>query len=87
MRTRVTIDGALYPKALEIADPDMDKAEIFREAVKTFVQIRPLNTWAPWAESCRRWPIFPENAAKPSSPRPKVMDAGTSGPAHTMRLF
>jgi Arc/MetJ family transcription regulator len=40
MRTTVTIDDALYQKALEMADPDMDKTEIFREAMKTFVRIQ-----------------------------------------------
>lgn len=40
MLTTVTIDDALYQKALEMADPDMDKAEIFREAMKTFVRIQ-----------------------------------------------
>ena len=40
MRTTITIDDALYQRALEVADPDMDKAELFREAVKTFVRIQ-----------------------------------------------
>ncbi len=39
MRTTVTIDDELYNKALELADPDMDKADIFREAMKTFVRV------------------------------------------------
>ncbi|MCO5121606.1 MAG: type II toxin-antitoxin system VapB family antitoxin [Burkholderiaceae bacterium] len=40
MRTTVTIDDALYEKALEVADPDMDKADLFREAVKVFVRVQ-----------------------------------------------
>ena len=40
MRITVTIDDALYEKALEMADPDMDKADIFREAIKTFVRVQ-----------------------------------------------
>lgn len=40
MRTTVTIDDALYQQALEAADPDMDKADLFREAIKTFVRVR-----------------------------------------------
>ncbi|MCK9469221.1 MAG: type II toxin-antitoxin system VapB family antitoxin [Porticoccaceae bacterium] len=40
MRTTVTIDDALYEKALEMADPGMDKADIFREAIKTFVRVQ-----------------------------------------------
>ena len=40
MRTTVTVDDELYEKALEVADPAMDKAEIFREAFKTFVRVQ-----------------------------------------------
>nr|MBF0682046.1 type II toxin-antitoxin system VapB family antitoxin [Pseudomonas sp.] len=40
MRTTVTIDDALYEQALALADPGMDKADIFREAMKTFVRVR-----------------------------------------------
>lgn len=39
MRTTVTIDDELYALALEMAEPGMDKADIFREAMKTFVQV------------------------------------------------
>lgn len=40
MRTTVTIDDALYEQALELADPGMDRAELFREAIKTFVRVQ-----------------------------------------------
>lgn len=40
LRTTVTIDDELYNQALEVADPTMDKAELFREAIKTFVRIQ-----------------------------------------------
>jgi Arc/MetJ family transcription regulator len=40
MRTTVTIDDALYQQALEIADPGIDKTDIFREAMKTFVRVQ-----------------------------------------------
>lgn len=40
MRTTVTIDDALYEEALALADPSMDKADLFREAIKTFVRVR-----------------------------------------------
>lgn len=40
MRTTVTIDDALYEKALEVADTNMDKSDIFREAMKTFVRVQ-----------------------------------------------
>ena len=40
MRTTVTVDDALYENALEVADPNMDKADLFREAIKTFVRVQ-----------------------------------------------
>jgi Arc/MetJ family transcription regulator len=40
MRTTVTIDDDLYAKALEMADPEMDRADLFREAIKTFVRVQ-----------------------------------------------
>jgi len=40
MRTTVTIDDALFEQAMEVADPDMDKSELFREAMKTFVRVQ-----------------------------------------------
>lgn len=40
MKTTVIIDDALYEKALEVADPSTDKADIFREAMKTFVRVQ-----------------------------------------------
>ena len=40
MRTTVTIDDDLYYQALEMADPNMDKSELFREAMKTFVRVQ-----------------------------------------------
>src|ERR1700741_3814739 len=39
MRTTVTIDDNLYERALELADPDMDKADLFRVAMQTFVRV------------------------------------------------
>jgi Arc/MetJ family transcription regulator len=40
MRTTITIDDELFRKAVEVADPGMDKAEIVREAMRVFVRIQ-----------------------------------------------
>jgi Arc/MetJ family transcription regulator len=63
MRTTVTIDDDLYKKALEVADPSMDKADLFREAIKTFVRVRAAQrlaalgaTMPNMPEIPRRWP-------------------------------
>jgi len=40
MRTTVTIDDELYQQGLELADPEMDKADLFREAMSVFVRVQ-----------------------------------------------
>jgi len=40
MRKTITIDDELYELALELADPQMDKKDVFREAIRTFIQVR-----------------------------------------------
>lgn len=40
MQITVTIDDALYEKALELADPELDKSEIFQEALRTYVRVQ-----------------------------------------------
>lgn len=40
MRTTVTIDDALYQQALALADANMEKSDLFKEAIKTFVRIQ-----------------------------------------------
>ncbi len=40
MRTTITIDDTLYQKALELIDPELDKADVFREAMRTFVRVQ-----------------------------------------------
>jgi Arc/MetJ family transcription regulator len=40
MRTTITIDDELFRKAVEVADPGMDKAEIVREAMRVFVRVQ-----------------------------------------------
>jgi Arc/MetJ family transcription regulator len=40
VRTTVTIDDELYREALELAEPGMNKADLFREAMRTFVRVQ-----------------------------------------------
>lgn len=40
MRTIVTIDDDLYQSGLELADPSMDKADLFREAISVFIRVQ-----------------------------------------------
>jgi Arc/MetJ family transcription regulator len=39
MRTTITIEDELFAKAAEIAGPGVDKADVIREAVKTYVRV------------------------------------------------
>ena len=40
VRTTVSIDDELYQRALDVADPGMDKSDLFREAMKVFVRVQ-----------------------------------------------
>ena len=40
VRTTVSIDDDLYQRALDVADPGMDKGDLFREAMKVFVRVQ-----------------------------------------------
>jgi hypothetical protein len=40
MRTTVTLDDDIYNEALAMADPGMEKADLFREAFKTFIRVQ-----------------------------------------------
>ncbi len=40
MRTTITIDDALYKQAIELIDPELDKADVFREAMRTYVRVQ-----------------------------------------------
>jgi Arc/MetJ family transcription regulator len=40
VKTTVIIDDELYARALEMADPSMDKSALFVEAIKTFARVQ-----------------------------------------------
>jgi Arc/MetJ family transcription regulator len=40
MRTTITIDDVLYQQALELADPTMNKADLLKEAIHTFIRVQ-----------------------------------------------
>ncbi|MBP6190832.1 MAG: type II toxin-antitoxin system VapB family antitoxin [Acinetobacter sp.] len=40
MRTTVTIDDALYEQALAVADQSMDKSDLFKEAIRTYIRVQ-----------------------------------------------
>lgn len=65
MRTTVTIDDVLYEKALEVADPSMDKADLFREAVKTFVRVQAAKRLAALGGAAPDMPDIPRRQEAP----------------------
>lgn len=68
MRTTVTIDEELYQQALDMADPGMDKAELFREAIKMFVRVRAAKRLAALGGSAPDMQVIsrrPENTPTP----------------------
>ena len=67
MRTTISIDDALYQKAIELADPGMDKAELFREAVKTFVRIQAGKRLIALGGAAPEMPDIPRRRADPQT--------------------
>ena len=74
MRTTVTIHDALYQRALEVADPGMEKADLFREAIKTFVRVQAAKRLAALGAAAPEMQAIPrrrEGALKETPGRPK----------------
>lgn len=67
MRTTVTIDDELYEKALAVADPAMDKADLFREAMKTFVRVQAAKRLAALGATMPTMQSVPRRRAVPSA--------------------
>ena len=68
MRTTVTLDDALYEKALEVADPEMDKSDLFREAIKTFVRVQAAKRLAALGGSAPKMDDIPRRRDEPEAP-------------------
>lgn len=66
MRTTVTIDDELYERALEVADPAMDKADLFREAIKTFVRVQAAKRLASLGASMPEMLDVPRRRTEPA---------------------
>lgn len=67
MRTTITIDDALYEKALEVADPNTNKSDIFREAMRTFVRIQAAQRLAALGGTTPDGEDIPRRHEKPQS--------------------
>jgi len=67
MRTTVTIDDTLYEKAMELADTNMDKSDIFREAIKTFVRVQAAKRLAALGGTMSEIHDIPRRREEPAS--------------------
>jgi Arc/MetJ family transcription regulator len=68
MRTTVTIDDKLYEKALAAAGPDVNKADLFREAMETFVRVQAAKRLAALGGSAPDMKRIARRRSKPVAP-------------------
>jgi Arc/MetJ family transcription regulator len=68
MRTTVTIDDALYQQALELAEPGMDKADLFRVAMQTFVRVQAAKRLAALGGVAPDMADIPRRRPEPAAP-------------------
>ena len=66
MRTTVTIDDALYERARQLADPGLDKAELFREVFRTYVRVQSAKRLAALGGTAPRMPDIERRREEPA---------------------
>lgn len=66
MRTTLTIDDELYQKALALADPGMNKSDLFREAINTFIRVQAAKRLAALGGSAPDMPGIPRRRDEPT---------------------
>ncbi|WP_460874018.1 type II toxin-antitoxin system VapB family antitoxin [Paralcaligenes ginsengisoli] len=66
MRTTVTIDDALFERALQVADPGIEKADLIREAVKTYVRVQSAKRLAALGGAAPHMPDIPRRRKEPA---------------------
>jgi metal-responsive CopG/Arc/MetJ family transcriptional regulator len=62
MKILVSIEDALYEKALEFADPDMDDSDLIREAIKTFIRMKASKRLIAWGGSLPQMQEIPDRS-------------------------
>ena len=65
MRITVTIDDALYSQALDVANSSMGEADLFREALETFVRVRIAKRLAALGGTAPDMPDIPGRGPEP----------------------
>ena len=64
MRTTVTIDDELYAQALEVMEPNIEKSELFREALKVFIRVESAKRLAALGGKAPKMKAIPRRQAK-----------------------
>lgn len=64
MRTTVTIDDELFSQALEVLEPNIDKTEIFREALKVFIRVESAKRLAALGGTTPKMKSIPRRSIK-----------------------
>jgi Arc/MetJ family transcription regulator len=64
MRTTVTIDDALYAEALEIIEPNVDKSDLFRKALKVFIRVESAKRLAALGGKAPKMQTIPRRQVK-----------------------
>ncbi|WP_419812779.1 type II toxin-antitoxin system VapB family antitoxin [Bacterioplanoides sp.] len=59
MRTTVTIDDTLYDQALDLSEPGIEKADLFREAIQTYIRVQAAKRLAALGGSAPDMPVIP----------------------------
>lgn len=67
MRTTVTLDDELYERALAVADPAMDKADLFRQAIHTFIRVQAGKRLAALGGKAPGMAVIPRRREPPAS--------------------
>ena len=65
MRTTVSIDDSDYETALALADPAMDKSDLFREAIRTFIRVRAAQRLASLGGTAPEMAEVPRRGTRP----------------------
>lgn len=66
MRTTVTIDDALFERALQVSEPGIEKADLIREAVKTYVRVQSAKRLAALGGSAPQMSDIPRRRQEPA---------------------
>jgi len=67
MRTTVTIDDAVSERALKMADPGMNKSDLFREAINTFIRVQAAKRLAALGGSSPEMDNIPRRQDEPTA--------------------